>query len=466
MKNSKDCTVEMLREFWDATMGAGDDLYLYLHGERHEPDGAPTVLKRMLDFFQGDWIGLIDFDLQMSRWSTKVFYNDKTGSSTETLIAEAESFEQVARWVNAITSCEPIIIEDIENIRDSAPEEYELYKRLDTVSVLAVPYRNCNSGFMVVRNPKRFKDNYVALNIMAYVTTNEQLASQRRDNVLRRAAADIELNDNQIKLNLFGQMQIQGADFVISSEDISSDLMCRLIALLAMSKGKGFNNNVLNEKLGVDKTPGAWKSLMYKFRKMWKEVSCRDDEDFQLIVSGAKGYTINPKLEVIVDVEVAEKMMRTIDDTSSENAKIELLKKFRAMYRGELMAQECADEGFIMEQRLFYKQKYIEKNSELISLLYNQGDYTSAEKYALDAIKAFPQSVELCAWLIACMKKLGKIEAAKTALEAGAKLFDAEEFEMLRAKLDAIAVAAAAERIIKVGICRNVSVRRRTVCKH
>ena len=89
------------------------------------------------------------------------------------LILQAESFEQVARWVKAIETGEPIIIEDIEDIRESAPEEYDLYKRLRTQSILAVPYRNCNSGFLVVRNPKRFKDFYEALNVMAYIVTNE-----------------------------------------------------------------------------------------------------------------------------------------------------------------------------------------------------------------------------------------------------------------------------------------------------
>ena len=75
------------------------------------------------------------------------------------------------RFASAIRNCEPIIIEDIEDIREEAPKEYEMYKRLKVKSVLGVPYRNCSSGLMVVRNPKQFKDNFIVLNIMPQCNT-------------------------------------------------------------------------------------------------------------------------------------------------------------------------------------------------------------------------------------------------------------------------------------------------------
>jgi len=253
-------SVAELKAFMEATLLQGEQFYQYMHGERHEPDGGLTVLKRHVQFFQGDWIGLIDFDLEMGRWSTNTFYNVESGSSTETLIAEAESFEQVARWVKAIETGEPIIVEDIEDIKDALPEEYALYKRLKVHSILAVPYRNCNSGFLVVRNPKVFKDFYEALNVMAYIVTNEVIAKQRRDNVLRHTVADSQLTDKQIKINLFGEMQIRGVDFRIKAEEFPSDIMRKMIALLALHPGKAFNATMLNDKLGTDKTASAWKN--------------------------------------------------------------------------------------------------------------------------------------------------------------------------------------------------------------
>lgn len=112
--------------------------YQYMHGERIEPNEAETIFKRGIEFYDADWIGLIDFDLEVGAWSTRCFYNKRTGSSTETLIEDAESAAQAKRWVDAIRGDRPIIIEDVELIKNDFPEEYEMYKRLHAQAVLGV----------------------------------------------------------------------------------------------------------------------------------------------------------------------------------------------------------------------------------------------------------------------------------------------------------------------------------------
>lgn len=454
-RNYENYSLEECRAFMEATMMLGDQFYQYIHGERHEPDGALTVLKRHVRFFQGDWMGLIDFDLELGRWSTNTFYNVKTGSSTETLIAEAESFEQVARWVKAIETGDPIIIDDIEDIKDLLPEEYTLYKRLQTQSLLAVPYRNCRSGFLVVRNPKVFKDFYEALNVMAYIVTNEVIAKQRRDNVLRHTASDYPLKDNQIKINLFGDMLIRGVDFKLKAEEIPSDLTRKMIALLAMNPGKAFNATMLNDRLGVDKSASAWKNIIYKFRKMWKAACCKDDEDFQLISFNGVGYQLNPKLDILTDYEQADAMMKTIDDTTSNKAKEEMLKRFHALYHGEFMAQEEEDEVIIRDTRLYYKKRFLEKMIELVRILYCKGDFASAENYASDILKLYPSSVDVYAWIIMCLRKLGKHDFAKGTIDMAEKSLDDEELELLNIKLNEITVDPKIENRIKYVILNS-----------
>ena len=172
--------------FREEVMRQFEYFYQYMHGDRKEPNEVETIFKRSIEFFGADWIGLIDFDLEVGAWSTRCFYNKRIGSSTETLIEDAENAAQAKRWEQAIRGGKPIVIEDIESIREEAPEEYAMYKRLHVQSVLGVPYRNCGSGLMVVRNPKRFKNCYTGLNIIAYIVTNEIIAKQRRDNIFRK----------------------------------------------------------------------------------------------------------------------------------------------------------------------------------------------------------------------------------------------------------------------------------------
>ena len=112
------------------------------------------------------------------------------------------------RFASAIRNCEPIIIEDIEDIREEAPEEYEMYKRLKVKSVLGVPYRNCSSGLMVVRNPKQFKDNFIVLNIMSYIVTNEIIAISRKRCIEQKAVNYKPMSEHEVNIRLFGEMEI------------------------------------------------------------------------------------------------------------------------------------------------------------------------------------------------------------------------------------------------------------------
>ena len=73
-----------------------------------------------------------------------------------------------------------------------------------------------------------------------------------------------------------------------------------------------------------------------------------------------------------------------------------------------------------------------------------------AEDCATEVLLAYPESVELSAWVIACLRKLGKYDAAKSTLDTFTKNMDAEEVEMLMEKLDAIAVSSAETKLIDV----------------
>ena len=116
--------------FREEVMRQFEYFYQYMHGDRKEPNEVETIFKRSIEFFGADWIGLIDFDLEVGAWSTRCFYNKRTGSSTETMIEDAENAAQAKRWEQAIRGGKPIVIEDIESIREEAPEEYAMYKRL------------------------------------------------------------------------------------------------------------------------------------------------------------------------------------------------------------------------------------------------------------------------------------------------------------------------------------------------
>lgn len=408
--------------------------YQYMHGERKEPNEATTILKRSIEFFDADWMGLMDFDLEVGAWSTRCFYNKRTGSSTETLIEEAESVAQARRWVEAIRGGKPIIIEDIETIKDDAPEEYEMYKRLHVQSVLGVPYRNCGSGLMVVRNPRRFKACYEALNVIAYIVTNEIIAKQRRDNIYRKQSEFEPNSYDTVRIDMFGGVRISSKDLFFNEEDMKSEALRFLIAFLACNQGKFFSSEYLNSKYEGGKDI-SWADLIYKFRIKWKNARNLEDDGLQLILTTEKGYGINPKLKVVTDVELAEEMVRAIDDTSDKLAKIELLRKFNSLFHGEFMGNMFARNAFIRENRLHYKLKYIEKMETFMKLLYAQGDYSGVEGYCNNILKVYPKSVDIQFWRIMALYKLGSIGSVKDVDDILKEAMDERSYGILSRRL-------------------------------
>ena len=311
--------------FREEVMRQFEYFYQYMHGDRKEPNEVETIFKRSIESFGADWIGLIDFDLEVGAWSTRCFYNKRTGSSTETLIEDAENAAQAKRWEQAIRGGKPIVIEDIESIREEAPEEYAMYKRLHVQSVLGVRF---------------------------------------------------------------------------------------LIAFLACNRGKYFPAEYLNTKYEGEKDV-SWADLIYKFRMKWKNARNLDDDGLQLILTTEKGYGINPALQVIVDVILAEELMRAIDDASDRLAKIELLRKFHALFQGEFMGTTFTRNSFIRENRLHYKLKYVEKMEVLMKLLIEQGDYNGAAGYCNDILKVYPDCVDIHFWRIVALTNMGDIALIK-----------------------------------------------------
>ncbi len=404
-----------------------------MHEERLEPDEPLTLFKRMIKLYDADWIGLIDFDLAVGAWSTRHFYNAVTGSSSETKIQEAESVEQAARWAEAIRNHQPIIIEDVETIKEEAPEEYEMYKRLNVQSVLGVPYRNCGSGLMVVRNPKKFKDCYETLNIISYIVTTELIALRRRKNIERKSVEYAPKNYNEVFIKLFGEMTIVGKDFTLEDVDIPEQMKV-IIAYMAEHRNRSYSLMQLAELL--ETSEASCKSLIYRFRLKWKsECNC----DNQLIsTNSGKGYRLNPKLKVIFDTDSAMELIKSIEDASTNKSKVEQMQTLLGMYHGDYLHSVKEEFPFIDENRTYYKQIFANKMDDFLRILYQQNKYESLAGYAGDILKIIPYSADIYCWRILAFRRLRKSDIANATLKSAERILDADEYKLLEDKLKSV----------------------------
>lgn len=125
---------------------------------RHLPpkEVALRVMEAACKFYDADWCGLIQVDLDLGLWKPLWWHNECQEDKTTILTNEFESSEFLDRWVKAVRRGTPMVVSDAEDVKDTYPDEYRLYERLGIKSVLAIPLEPRQIALIAVRNPQRY----------------------------------------------------------------------------------------------------------------------------------------------------------------------------------------------------------------------------------------------------------------------------------------------------------------------
>lgn len=116
-----------------------NDLESQLYYRRLSPkEVAQQVLKATCQFYDADWCGLIQVDLDLNLWTPFWWFNTGATDKTMLLTEEYESAEFLDRWVQAVRKGIPMVVPDAEATKETYPAEYDLYQRLGIRSVIAV----------------------------------------------------------------------------------------------------------------------------------------------------------------------------------------------------------------------------------------------------------------------------------------------------------------------------------------
>ena len=86
-----------------------------------------------------------------------------------------------------------MVIEDVEKIKDAYPREYEVDQRLHARSLIAVPFWKRPTGFLLVRNPKRYIHRTSLLQMMAFVAVSSVNEKRLMDRTKMSLTPDVLL---------------------------------------------------------------------------------------------------------------------------------------------------------------------------------------------------------------------------------------------------------------------------------
>ena len=151
---------DMLRyEFQDLLFRKVFETEAVLHDEEDPTVIATRVMQTACELYDADWCGILIADLQTQAFIPEIWYEVGLGPMKDTLFNDIEFTEEFATWAQCLVEQKPVVIPNVEAIRETSPKEYEAYQRLDARSIMGVPFGQHPLGFMVIRNLKRYTDH-------------------------------------------------------------------------------------------------------------------------------------------------------------------------------------------------------------------------------------------------------------------------------------------------------------------
>lgn len=406
-----------------------------LEAHLHESDNPDEIILHALetacDFYNGDWAGFLEIDLELGLWTPYIWFNKNPDDKTTMMLNEIESADFLYRWVTAMKNNLPIIVEDREQIKKDFPDEYEMYQRLRIHSVLAVPVKPRPTGFLAVRNPKRYIDRSSMLQMLAFVVLAIANEKKLLDSAKLAWSPENITNETDILFHLFGELEVYTSQGVLHEADLKSPKIIRLLAYMLLGSRRFFTARELAETLWPDEAfdqenPGKnIKTLIYRLRQAFSMISEQD-----LIESTPYGYRLNPKLNIMTDLQEFDRYLRSAQDTASITGKIDLLKKAVSVYRGNILGS-AAGEHWLIPTSSHYNLKYLGAVNELLKTLAELKDYAGVHQYAAQALCIDPGNFRAYFWMIYSMYRQGATEMAKAELRAAEQHLTSEEYSEL-----------------------------------
>ena len=412
-----------------------------LESKLHNTDNPEVIALEMLvaavEFYDGDWCGVVEADLEVGAWTPLWWYNRQTGGMTPTRFLELEDAAPMHRWITTMRQGTPICVENAEDVKDSHPGEYSVYKRLNAHSVIAAPFWKNPSGFLLVRNPKRFKRYTSLLQMYAYVavsTINEKKLLERSN----QSFSPENINrDTDVIINLFGQLSVYTSKGVLTEGVLNSPKLSRLLGYLVLHRERAVPPRMIVDALWPEEeieNPGnKIKALAFRLQSAFSIIS-----DYRLVVSTTNGYRLNPELNVMTDLDQFDRYRRDAQNmpssSNSSDAKIELLKKAAALYHGSLFTS-ASGEHWLIPTEVSYRLKYNGVIHELMRELSAIRSYSLIQEYAGMALQIDPRNADAYFWLITALNQLGSPEIARSELNMAKQMLENEEYLHLTSQL-------------------------------
>ena len=338
--------------------------------------------------------------------------------------------ESFPRWCEFLSLNQPVVIPDMEAIRDTYPDEYQFFQRYGVQSVLAAPFsKRVNQGYIAVDDPTRFQDDPTFLFIISYavvVELNEIKLSQS----IAAAQRASKYSDHDVYVNCLGDLEIRSAKGTLTEEDISSDLCLNLFALIITNTKRPLKADRLAAELWpgdvIDNPYRSVSNIAYRLRRILSIIGLED-----LIVGRHGAFVINPEYTVYTDFDRFEETCHRLKAETNPKTQYDLYRSAVALYRGDLFSK-ISYQHWLMPTASYYRNIYLRIIKGYVERKIEQGDYHASHHAVVDALNLAPYDSELNTDMILIMYHRGGAELAKSFLQTAEAYMSEEQITFVQ----------------------------------
>lgn len=162
-------SAEFLKDYLEA-------LTLVGHRLRNTEESVKIInglLESACCFYHADRAYVLECDWELATGSNTYEY------CAEGVLPQMETLQQVPleivpHWMNVFRTNEPMIIPDVDALKEQYEDEHQMLSRQGIHSLLAMPFsKRINTGYLGVDNPQRYQDDPRYLQIITYAIVAE-----------------------------------------------------------------------------------------------------------------------------------------------------------------------------------------------------------------------------------------------------------------------------------------------------
>lgn len=264
------------------------------------------------------------------------------------------------------------------------------------------------------------------------------------------------MEELSVKVCLFGELSVSLGNNTITCSGTRSKKVWNLLAYLFYHRGRSVTSDEITSLLwnNTGESPkNAMKTALHRTRTLLDSLA--ENLGHKVILFKDGGYYLNPDVEITVDVEEFDSLIRSARDASPDEA-TDLYLRAISIYKGDF-ANILSSESWVIPISAYYHNLYVSTVEKIVPKLEEAKRFKDGIDVAKAALRVDPYHEHFYQLLMRCLLQIGARDEVVTVYEEMSKLLlstfgvmpDKESRSMYREALKTVNISTVSPDAVK-----------------